>query len=116
MRVPSKEYIVALEDCVLWGIRRDELDDTYQKYQEFNFHGRLITGFYYCRSEERLLYERFQTPLEKFTIMMKHYPDLYKRVANKYLASYMNISQRTYNTTKKEYFESLKKGGKADQN
>jgi CRP-like cAMP-binding protein len=116
MHVPSKEIIVTMKDCVLWAIRRDELDATYKKFRGFERNGRLITQVYYCRSEERLLFERSQTPIEKFTLMMKHYPDLYRDVPIKYLASYMNISQRTYNTTKKEYFESLKKGGKKGEN
>src|ERR1700760_502187 len=52
-QVAALESIEALEDCVCWGITFEELQETYALFPEFNIHGRIITGMYYCRSEAR---------------------------------------------------------------
>lgn len=50
-QIPTGESIVPLEDCELWGITYQELQTAYERYPEFNVHGRLLTEEYYIRNK-----------------------------------------------------------------
>lgn len=108
-QIPSVDIHIALEDCVCWGISHAELEETYALHPEFNKHGRLISNEYYCRSEERHLSLKRQTPERKYELMMEKDPDLILRVTNKHMASFLNVSRRAYDDMRSEYAEKMKK-------
>lgn len=102
-RIPSEIALVALEPCECYGIENVELEDTYTLHPEFNKHGRIITSEYYCRSEERVQARLRQTPEDKYELLLKKDPDLIARVPAKYMASFLDISIRTYEEIRKNY-------------
>lgn len=108
-RVPSFEVHVALEACLCWGITHPELEETYDLHPEFNYHGRIITSDYYCRSEERQVDIKLRSPAERYATLMGKNPELALRVPNKYLASFLGAKERTLNKMKKEYSDKKKK-------
>lgn len=104
-QVASGEWIEALEDCVCWAITRDELWETYQLYPEFLWHGLLITSTYYTRSIKRERAQRRLWPMEKYALMMDTESELMQRVPNVCMASYLDVSPRTYANMRKSYAE-----------
>jgi len=108
-QIPSVDIHIALEDCVCWGISYDELEETYRLFPEFNTHGRLIKMEYYCRSEELRMFLKRQTPERKYELLMEKDPQLILRVNNDHLASYLDVSPRTYSDIRKAYAENIKK-------
>lgn len=110
MQVPAEEWIEALEDCECWGFTYAELEQTYRKFPRFERVGRLITGAYYCLSEARHRSQRRRSKEEKYDYMMATEPDLVARVLNKYMASYLDISVRSYAELRSEYAK--RKGSK----
>ena len=93
---PSLETHIALEDCVCWGITWAENEAIYEEYPEFNWHGRVITREYYCRGEERRQDVKLKDPLVAFELLMQKSPELLQRVPKKLLASYIGVSERTF--------------------
>ena len=108
-QIPSVDTHIALEDCLCWGISYAELEETYELHPEFNKHGRLISNEYYCRSEERHIALKRQEPERKYELLMEKDPDLVLRVRNKDMASFLDVSPRSYDDMRSAYAENMKK-------
>ena len=93
-QTPSEEYILAMEDCILYSISFKELEYAYETFRDFNIHGRKITGTYYLQSIKREKYLKKPAP-ERYKFMMDHQPQLILRVPSKYIASYLGIDEAT---------------------
>ncbi|HLY68736.1 MAG TPA: Crp/Fnr family transcriptional regulator [Puia sp.] len=99
-QTPSYETIQALEDCELFYIDYDELQRMYREFPEFNVPGRVLTEKYYCQSEQRLYSMRMQRAPERYAYLQEHEPELLQRVASKYIASYLGLTEVTFSRIK----------------
>lgn len=90
----SYESIQALEDARLHYISYQELQQVYRQFPEFNFVGRELVQKYYKLSEQRLYSIRMHRGLERFEQLKKDDPELVQRVGQKYLASYLGITEQ----------------------
>ncbi|MCW3074587.1 MAG: Crp/Fnr family transcriptional regulator [Flaviaesturariibacter sp.] len=100
---PSYESIQALEDCILYYIEYNELQQIYRRFPEFNFTGRVLTENYYALSEQRLYSMRMQRSQERYDYLMEHHSELVLRVPAKYLASYLGITEVTMSKIKSRF-------------
>ncbi|MBS1627717.1 MAG: Crp/Fnr family transcriptional regulator [Bacteroidetes bacterium] len=91
----STEYIQALEECYLYYISYEELNNLYLKYHSFCIIGTFLTQQYYIRSEDRLLNLRQKSALIRYKFLIKNHPDIINRCTNKIIASYLKISKET---------------------
>ena len=105
---PSLETHVALEDCVCWGITWAENEAIYEEYPEFNWHGRVITREYYCRGEERRQDVKLRDPLIAYELLITKSPELLQRVPKYLLASYIGVSERTFDDLPGKYRDKQK--------
>lgn len=92
---PSQENIELLEPSTLISIGFNDLQNMYKQFPEFNLFGRILTEHYYVRSEERLISLRMQTSQERYTTMLQTYPDIFTRVSQKQIATYLGMSPET---------------------
>ncbi|MDO8998077.1 MAG: cyclic nucleotide-binding domain-containing protein [Sediminibacterium sp.] len=99
-RIPSLEYIEALENSELHYLNYTDLQHIYYNFPEFNLIGRILTEQYYILSEERNYTMRFNTAAERFKILKKSYPKIVNRVQAKYIASYLGITEETLSRIK----------------
>lgn len=95
LRQPAREYIELLEDSVVWSITYTQLQQLYRDYPEFNTVGRLLTEKYYMLSELRSQNLRMQTAPERYDQLLVDFPDIFRRVPLKYIASHLGISPET---------------------
>jgi len=102
-QTPAPEAIEALEYCICWGITYDELEEAYRLFVEFNIHGRIITGKYYCQSEARHRSKHRKDPEEIYEGLIKSDPELLRRAKGIHIASYLNTSRATYQRLKRDY-------------
>ena len=101
-RTPSVDTHVALKPCKCWGITHMELEQTFRLFPEFERHGRLLEAEYYCRSEERQIFIKRQTPARKYEILTKEFDFLLGIATNKQLASFLDVSERTFNDMRRD--------------
>jgi len=94
-RVPSYEFIEAIEEVELCGFHYDDLNYLYKTYQEFNTIGRQLTESYFCLAEERLKALRFNDAMGKYEFLMNKKTNLINRVPLKDLATYLSITPET---------------------
>ena len=104
-RTPSLDSHKALTTCKFWGITHAQLEEAFKLFPEFERHGRILEAEYYCLSEERHIMLKRQPPYVKYEALMKQYPDLAKHATVSQLASFLNMSSRTFNDVRRKYKE-----------
>lgn len=103
LQLPSTEYHVALEDCVVYGISFEELEETYAKFPKFNIHGRLICQQYYTELDNRTKFLKLQENKVKYAALMDANPSFMQRLATIHVASYLGVSRSTLQKIKRAY-------------
>jgi CRP-like cAMP-binding protein len=101
-RIPSYEYLQAIEDTTVYFIHYDQLQNIYKKFIEFNIVGRILTEKYYQLSEERLFLMRRQKASERYNHLLEHHPEILQRVPRTYIASYLGITLETLSRINKK--------------
>jgi CRP-like cAMP-binding protein len=96
----SYESIQSVEDCEVFCIDYNQLEDIYRTFPEFNFVSRILLQRYYTLSEQRLYSLRMQRSQERYDYLMENHAELFLRVPAKYLASYLGITEVTLSKIK----------------
>lgn len=92
---PSDESIEVLERTELLSITRQDLAHLHRHFQEFNHISRQLLQHHILIQEDRLRLLR-QTKAEKRVEQFRsQFPELWKRVQNQYIASYLRIDPAT---------------------
>jgi CRP-like cAMP-binding protein len=104
-QIPSREFHIALEDCVCWGISYEELEETYRLYPEFNLHGRKIETEYYVKLDTRTSLLKRQRADFKYENILRTNPGFLTRITIKDMASYLDISETTFKRYKNLYIK-----------
>ncbi len=94
-RKPSIECIQLIEDCVLWAISYDDLQELYDKHPDVERLGRLMNERYYVMLEDRFVSNHFKEAKERYENLVSHSPHILQRVPLGYIASYLGITQET---------------------
>ena len=107
-RSPSIETIEVLEDCTLWSIEWQELEELYERFPPFRKVGQRLTEKYYCQDDRLKLNLLMKSPDEFYDYLAEHHSGVVQRVPTRYLASYMRISAQTLLPIKKRWNETHK--------
>lgn len=94
-RMPSYEYIQAIENTIVQYVTYDQLEYLYTNFPEFNIIGRKLITEYYVHSEDRNYLLRKQTAQEKVAFFRENLGHLLPRVPRKDIASYLGMSLET---------------------
>jgi CRP-like cAMP-binding protein len=97
---PSKYILETLEPSTLLRMRKSCLEELYATDKKWEKIGRLMTTHYFVVQEYRLLDNIRYSTRERFIRFMNDNPDLFLRVPQKYLASYLNIKPETFSRLK----------------
>lgn len=82
-----------LEDCVLYEIDLERLQDLYQSDIHIANWGRRYAECACIKSEKLFIARQFKTSLERYRELINEYPDIIQRVQLGIIASYLGISQ-----------------------
>jgi CRP-like cAMP-binding protein len=98
--MPSGYVIETIEPTTFYSLHHDRAEQLYIRYPKLERLSRLIITELFLQKEvwelERI---RFSTK-ERFLRFMTDNPDLFQRVPQKYLASYLNIKPETFSRLK----------------
>ena len=92
---PSRVMITAEEDCVVWQITRQQLNETCEILPEFYYHRVIITERYHAQGEERDLDCKMLDTKQVCQNLFDKRPELFSRVKLMHLASYLNMSYKS---------------------
>jgi CRP-like cAMP-binding protein len=98
--MPSGYVIETIEPTTFYSLHHDRAEQLYSRYPKLERLSRLIITELFLQKEvwelERI---RFSTK-ERFLRFMTDNPELFQRVPQKYLASYLNIKPETFSRLK----------------
>jgi len=87
------ENIELLEDCELYELNTENLHNLFNTSIDIANWGRKFAEQELLKAEERLISRQFGTATERYTVLLKNYPDLIQRVQLGHIASYLGITQ-----------------------
>ena len=102
-RKPGNEYIVALEDTVVASLHYDAMQQLYKDHPVFNSIIRVITERYLYFSEVELYNMRKPLAEDRYLFFLKHFPDLFQRLALKDIASYLGITDTSLSRIRRNF-------------
>jgi CRP-like cAMP-binding protein len=93
-QVISTETIIALTNCILWAITKEDFDQLTERHAEFQRIRQILTDQYHIQS--RVMDTKRKRPPEQFyNYLLTHYPSLVREAPDTALASLMGISRTT---------------------
>lgn len=87
------ENIELLEDCELYEISSECLHRLFNENIEISNWGRKFAENELLKAEERQISRQIGTATERYTTLLKNYPNLIQRVPLGHIASYLGITQ-----------------------
>lgn len=97
---PSAYAIETIEQSILLSLHKNELENLYNQYPRIETLGRLLITDLFLQKEywdlDRIRYDT----KERFVRFVLENTDLFRRVPQKYLASYLNIKPETFSRLK----------------
>lgn len=97
---PSTYVVETIEQSILLSLHKKELENLYTQYPKMETLGRLlITDLFLQKEYWELDRTRYDTK-ERFVRFVLENTDLFRRVPQKYLASYLNIKPETFSRLK----------------
>ena len=94
-RKPGMENIQLIEDCTLWAIEYENLQQLYDKHADIGRLGRIMHERYYVMLEERFVSNHFNEARERYENLFTQAPHILQRVPLGYVATYLGITQET---------------------
>jgi CRP-like cAMP-binding protein len=99
----SVENIQAIENCELYGISKQQLNNLCSSYHEIEKLVRIAYEKYYIRLEDRFVNAQFKTAKERYNDLLLNTPQLLERAPLGHIASYLGISQETLSRIRSKY-------------
>lgn len=98
---PSLYYLEMLEDSVLYGISKKDIDDLFAKYPKMEQLGRLVSIEMLTKVVNKLNAIQFQTARERYDYMLAEFPDIAYQVPLGHIASYLGMTPETLSRIRK---------------
>lgn len=94
-RIPSKEFIQAIEPTSILSISYENMQKLYEKDSKWQELGQILTEKECIRLAGRLDMMSFETALEKYQHLLLNQPEIVQRVPIRDIASYIGVSRET---------------------
>lgn len=101
LQVPSLEYIEAMENTEVYCLSYQDLLSLSQEFPAFGHMVLQLSWKYYAHFYERIIDLLGATNEERYQYLLEKQPELKKRVAEKYLSSYLGMSDTTMGRVKR---------------
>jgi CRP-like cAMP-binding protein len=101
-RVPSKENIMATEDCTGWEITYDQLNHLFHSLPQFREFGRAVLVKGFSSLKNRMLSHITETAEQRYEALLKTNPEIFQHAALKHIASYLGITDSSLSRIRKE--------------
>jgi CRP-like cAMP-binding protein len=100
-QVPSREYIIALEDCEIDVITYDRMHELMEVVPAWRQIAKDVDESKYNALMNRSIQLQTLTASERYHLFIKKHPDILQRVALKHIASYLGVDIATLSRIRK---------------
>ena len=103
---PSKLYIEAIENSIIFQINKQDQLDLFVNYPKFNQIFRVFTENALVACQRRVLQNISSTAEERYLDFMKRHPYFFNRISNVQIASYLGVTPEFLSTIRKKIAKS----------
>ena len=89
---PSKLYVEAIERSTILRITRENLYRLYDEFPKFNKIFRIMKEHHIVEYQQRILQNISSTGEERYLDFVNRHPDLFNRISNVQIASYLGVT------------------------
>lgn len=102
LRLPARENIQALTDCVCWEINLDTFQDLFHTIAGFSEWGRTWMSRVLFSTKQRSHSMITDSATERYLALQKEHPEIIQQAPLKYIASYLGITDTSLSRIRKE--------------
>lgn len=102
LRIPTKENIQTLTDCVCWKLSLDSFQQLFQSIPRFSEWGRDWMSGVLFSTKQRSLTMITDSATERYLALQKDHPEIIRQAPLKYIASYLGITDTSLSRIRKE--------------
>lgn len=99
---PGYEHIELLEDCFLYEIKTEALEQLYLEHTALANWGRKFAELELVKTEERYIARLFKSARIRYAELQETYPGLLNRIALGHIASFLGVTQVTLSRIRSE--------------
>ena len=99
---PSRLNIEAMENSIIFQIKKEDQLKLFVDYPKFNRIFRVITENALVSLQNRILQNISSTADERYLYFLEKYPQLFNRISNVQIASYLGITPEFLSTIRKK--------------
>ena len=103
---PSEMYIEALENSVILQLKKDDQITFFEENLKFNRIFRALTENALVSAHRRILENISASAEERYLDFSARYPDLFNRISNVQIASYLGVTPEFLSTIRKKIVKS----------
>lgn len=103
---PSKLNIEAIENSIILQIRKEDQLKLFVEYPKFNRIFRVLTENALISFQRRVLQNISSTAEERYIDFVERYPDLFNRISNVQIASFLGVTPEFLSTIRKRLAKS----------
>jgi CRP-like cAMP-binding protein len=91
-----------MEDCTLMTITKADLFKLYESDDKWQMFARKVAEDAYCSTRDRTLTLLTKSAKERLEILEAYFPDIFTRVSQQHIASYLGITRQSLNRLRRE--------------
>lgn len=91
-----------MEDCTVMTITKKDLFELYESDDKWQMFARKIAEDAYCATRDRTLTLLTKNAKERLEILEAYFPDIFKRVSQQHIASYLGITRQSLNRLRRD--------------
>ncbi|NQZ45452.1 MAG: Crp/Fnr family transcriptional regulator [Flavobacteriaceae bacterium] len=99
---PSQIFIESIEKTSYYEFKKRDLLDLYNKSHQNERLGRIIAEKAFLSTVEKLADLQLLNLIDKYHALVNRNPNLFQRVPQKYIASYLGVSEQSLSRIKKQ--------------
>ena len=104
-RIPSKENIQAITDCIVYEIYYDDFQELFHTIEGMREWGRMWFTFQLFQSRYQKIEMITETAKERYLKLLKEKPQIIQQAPLKQIATYLGITDTTLSRIRKEISE-----------
>ena len=91
-----------LEDCTMMTISKKDLFSLYESDDKWQMFATKVAEDAYCATRDRTLTLLTKSAKERLEILEEYFPDIFKRVSQQHISSYLGITRQSLNRLRRE--------------
>ncbi len=91
-----------MEDCSIMTITKQDLYQLYESDEKWQMFATKVAEDAYCATRDRTLTLLTKSAKERLEILEAYFPDIFKRVSQQHISSYLGITRQSLNRLRRE--------------